>query len=161
MIEFKHFNILPNYFCFSLNYPFLYLLLLNCRYMCQSFTWDQNCKDFSSTCFSLLSFTYGSSVIWKYWYLLHGSEKLRNLSKDRKQMLSGFPDGPVVKNPPANAGTWVWSLLLEDFTCCVANTEPVCSNYWSLPRAAAWQEKKPPQWEAWVPQQRAAPTLCL
>ena len=25
-----------------------------------------------------------------------------------------FCDGPVVKNPPANEGTWVWSLLQED-----------------------------------------------
>ena len=89
---------------FFFEYPFLYLLLLSCRYVCQPFTWNQNCKDLSSTCFLLLSFTYGNSVIWKYWYLLHGSEKLRNLSKDRKQMVSGFPDGPVVKNPPADAG---------------------------------------------------------
>ena len=28
----------------------------------------------------------------------------------------GFPGGSVVKNPPANAGTWVRSLVREDAT---------------------------------------------
>ena len=27
-----------------------------------------------------------------------------------------FPGGPVVKNPPANVGTWVQSLVWEDAT---------------------------------------------
>ena len=41
-----------------------------------------------------------------------------------------FPGGAVVKNPPANAGTWVWSLVWEDPTCHGAN-KPVCHNYWA------------------------------
>ena len=28
-----------------------------------------------------------------------------------------FPGGAVVKNPPANAGTWVRALVWEDPTC--------------------------------------------
>ena len=28
-----------------------------------------------------------------------------------------FPDGSVVKNLPANAGTWIQSLILEALTC--------------------------------------------
>ena len=29
----------------------------------------------------------------------------------------GCSGDPVVKNPPASAGTWVWSLLQDDSTC--------------------------------------------
>ena len=43
--------------------------------------------------------------------------------------------GPGLKNPPANEGTWVWSLVWEDGTRCRA-TKPVCHSYWS-PRAWA------------------------
>ena len=39
-----------------------------------------------------------------------------------------FPDGAVVKNPPANAGTQVQALVREDPTCHGA-TKPVCHNY--------------------------------
>ena len=28
----------------------------------------------------------------------------------------GFPGGTALKNPPANAGTWVQSMVCEDFT---------------------------------------------
>ena len=39
-----------------------------------------------------------------------------------------FPGGAVVKNPPANAGTRVRTLVREDPTCRGA-TKPVCHNY--------------------------------
>ena len=45
-----------------------------------------------------------------------------------KMKKKGFPGGPVVKNPPANAGTWVKSLVQEDPKSCGA-TEPVHHNY--------------------------------
>ena len=41
----------------------------------------------------------------------------------------GFPGCPVVKNPPANAGVWVWCLVGEDPSCLRATTS-VCQNYW-------------------------------
>ena len=42
----------------------------------------------------------------------------------------GFPDGSEVKNPPANAGDMVRSLVLEDPTCLGA-TKPVYHSYWA------------------------------
>ena len=39
-----------------------------------------------------------------------------------------FPGGAMVKNPPANEGTWVRSLVWEDPTCC-GGTKPVRHNY--------------------------------
>ena len=36
--------------------------------------------------------------------------------------------GPVVKNPPANAGAWVRSLVREAPTCCRAS-KPLCHSY--------------------------------
>ena len=48
--------------------------------------------------------------------------------------LSNWTSGPVVKNPPANAGTLVWSLIQEE--------KPKCS------KAHALQQEKPQQWEA-------------
>ena len=45
-----------------------------------------------------------------------------------KEYMLDFPVGPVVKNLPANAGTWVQSLVWEDFTCCRA-TKSMCCNY--------------------------------
>ena len=39
-----------------------------------------------------------------------------------------FPGGPLAKNPPANAGDMVLSLLKEDFTCHRA-TKPTRHNY--------------------------------
>ena len=41
-----------------------------------------------------------------------------------------FSDGAVDKNPLPMQGTWVWSLIREDPTCCGA-TEPVCYNSWT------------------------------
>ena len=61
-------------------------------------------------------------------------------------------------------GTWVWSLVWEDSTCCRA-TGPMSHNHWALqaaiaearaPRACASQEK-PPQWEACAPQLENSP----
>ena len=40
----------------------------------------------------------------------------------------GFPDGTVVKNPPANAGDTVQALVREDPTCRGA-TKPIRHNY--------------------------------
>ena len=41
-----------------------------------------------------------------------------------------FPGGAVVKNPPANAGDMVRSLVWEDPTCRGA-TKPMSHNYWA------------------------------
>ena len=48
----------------------------------------------------------------------------------RRRWSLGFPGGPVVKNPPANAGNMGSILGQEDLTCCGASkprspTEPV------------------------------------
>ena len=85
-------------------------------------------------------------------------------------------------------GTWVWSLVWEDPTCCGA-TKPMCHNYWACaprllkparsracvlqllsphaatteacaPRAHASQQEKPPQWEACALQQGVASSRC-
>ena len=42
-----------------------------------------------------------------------------------------LPGGLMVGNLPANAGTWVWSLVREDSTC-LETTEPVCCGRWAL-----------------------------
>ena len=57
---------------------------------------------------------------------------LRRWNKNtRLSRLGGldFPDGPVVKNPPAKQGTWVWYLVQEDSICCRA-TKPMLQNHW-------------------------------
>ena len=77
-------------------------------------------------------------------------------------MLEDFPDGAVVKNPPANAEdtgsspglgrshmprssqAYEPQLLSPRATTTEART----------PRACAPQQEKPPQWEAHTPQQR-------
>ena len=53
-------------------------------------------------------------------------------------------------------GTWVWSLVWEDPTCC-RETKPLRHNYWS-PCALnlAPQQEKPPQWEAML--QKSSPS---
>ena len=45
-----------------------------------------------------------------------------------KSLFVGFPGGAVVKNPPANAGDMVRTLVQEDPTCRGA-TKPVRRNY--------------------------------
>ena len=49
-------------------------------------------------------------------------------SLKKKKKKRDFPGGPVVKNPNANAATWVRSLVWEDSTCHGARE----------PRAYAW-----------------------
>ena len=81
-------------------------------------------------------------------------------------MLEDFPDGAVVKNPPANAEdtgsspglgrshmprssqAYEPQLLSPRATTTEART----------PRACAPQQEKPPQWEAHTPQQEKACT---
>ena len=41
-----------------------------------------------------------------------------------------FSSGPVVKNPPVNAGDMGLNLLWEDYTCHGA-TKPGLPNYWA------------------------------
>ena len=47
---------------------------------------------------------------------------------DLKKLIVDFPGGPVVKNPPANAGDTGSTLVWEDFTCSRA-TKPMHHNY--------------------------------
>ena len=78
------------------------------------------------------------------------------LQSSRSQQL-GFHSGPVVKNPPANAGTWVQSLVQEDPTCHKA-TKPMGHSCWAhVPRARALQQEKPLQQEAHTPQLESSP----
>ena len=60
-----------------------------------------------------------------------------------KAIMRGFPGGPVVKNPPADAGDTGLISALEDSTCCGA----------AKPVLKAPQEEKPLQQEAQAPQQ--------
>ena len=73
--------------------------------------------------------------------------------------MEGFPGGPVVKNPPANAGTWVWSLsgkiprAMEQLNLHAAIPEA------GVPRASDLQQEKPLEWEIWGSHlERVAPT---
>ena len=50
------------------------------------------------------------------------------MSISQKKVHKDFPGGPVVKNPPCNAGDKVRSLVWEDPTCHGA-TKNVCHNY--------------------------------
>ena len=51
-----------------------------------------------------------------------------------------FPGGLVVKNPPANAGAQVQSLVQEVSTCHGA-TKPV-HNYWACARATSLPQRE-------------------
>jgi len=62
----------------------------------------------------------------------------------------------MVKNPPANAGTGVQSLLWEDSTCLRA-TKPTRRNYWTQPQSLCSEQEKPLQWEAHIPQLESSP----
>ena len=75
-----------------------------------------------------------------------------------------FPGGPVVKNPPANAGDMGLTLVQEDSTCQGA-TKLVSHHYRAhvlqllkpeSSRAHGLQQEKPPQWEAQAPQPEKA-----
>ena len=84
------------------------------------------------------------------------------ISKHRVEFLKynwllDFTGGPMVKNPPANAGNTgslpglEKSPRLGQLSLCTTTTGPVSS------RAHALQREKPPQWEVHAPQQRVAP----
>ena len=60
------------------------------------------------------------------WQELRGVSSSLLLSSSKTY--SGFPSGPVAKNPPANAGDRVPSLVWEDLTCLRA-TKPMDHNY--------------------------------
>ena len=57
------------------------------------------------------------------WCNFSGKQVRRKFPKD-------FPGGPVVKNLPANKGTWVRSLAWEGSICREA-TEPTHHDYWA------------------------------
>ena len=58
------------------------------------------------------------------------------------------PSGPVVKNPPANAGDTGSTPLLGRWHMHLKAAKSMCHNFWSLyPRAHAQQQEKPSQWE--------------
>ena len=82
-------------------------------------------------------------------------------------MLWGFPGGPVVKNPPANAGV---EALIPDPTC--GESHMAWDNYGHSPQllriphpraqGETWTQEKPLQWEACTPQlesSRCSPQL--
>ena len=64
---------------------------------------------------------------------------------------TGFPGGPVIKNTPANAGEWVWSLIWED-PACLGATKPIHYSYWAC-------ALEPGNRNYWSPCTRE-PTLC-
>ena len=61
-----------------------------------------------------------------------------------EQLSTAHTDGSVVKKPPANAGTWVWSLVQEDSTCC-GTMKSMHHNYWAC-------DLKPGSQNYWSPQ---------
>ena len=76
-----------------------------------------------------------------------------------------FPAGPLVKNPPANAGytSSIPGLVWKDSTCGRA-TKPACCNYWGPPThpgSCVLRQEKPLQWEACVLQPESHPCLLL
>ena len=54
-----------------------------------------------------------------------------------RKMIGGLCPGSVVKNPPANVGDMVQSLIQEDPTCCGA-TKPMHNNYWACDLEPRW-----------------------
>jgi len=50
------------------------------------------------------------------------------ISNASRNIFRDFPGVPVVKNPPANAGTWVQFLVWGDATCHRA-AKLMCHNY--------------------------------
>ena len=60
----------------------------------------------------------------------------------KKTSLGDILSGTVVKNLHANAGTWVPSLVKEDYTCH-AVTKPMCHHYWAC-------ILKPISWNYWA-----------
>ena len=62
----------------------------------------------------------------------------------------GFPDGSVIKNPPANAGVMGSTPDLGRSTCLGA-TKPVHHNYWAMFQSlgAATTEAQGEHWSLW------------
>ena len=55
-------------------------------------------------------------------------------------------------------GTWVLSLVQEDFHMSRSSWVPALKLL-NVPRACAPQQKNPPPWEAYAPQQSVAPLM--
>ena len=70
-----------------------------------------------------------TSWIWDIDYLLRGVEE--HVKYAVVDFLKGFPGGSVVKNPPANAGDTVPSLIQEDPSYCGAIESVLHDYYWA------------------------------
>ena len=105
----------------------------------------------------LLSTEAEMAKLGKVWsFLCHLKIFFKQISHKNKDFLD-FPGCTVDKNPPANAGDGVWSLIGEDPTC-LGTTKPVGHNYWTCAcRACALQQEKPPEGDARAPEHRVAP----
>ena len=66
----------------------------------------------------------------------------------------GFPGGPAVKNPPANAGD-IGSILGPEGFHIPRGNKPMCRNNW----ARTSRQEKPQQWEACASQLEGSPHL--
>ena len=64
-------------------------------------------------------------------------------------MSQGFPGIPGIRNPPANAGTQVWSPIWDD-RICWGTAEPMCHSCWArtLEPVPCPQQEKPLQWKS-------------
>ena len=84
-----------------------------------------------------------------------------------------FPGGPVIKNPPANAGD-LGSSPSPGRSHMLRETKLLCHNYWACapepraaaaeaeyPRARAPQQEEAPQWEACTPRLESSHHLLL
>ena len=73
----------------------------------------------------------------------------------------GFPEGSVVKNPPAVQETWAQSLMWEDPTRLGA-TKPVPHSYWvwALEPVLATREAPTPQLESSPRASQLEQSLC-
>ena len=70
-----------------------------------------------------------TSWTWDIGYLLRGVEE--HVKYAVVDFLKGFPGGSVVKNPPANAGDTVPSLIQEDPSYCGAIESVLRNYYWA------------------------------
>ena len=123
-------------------------------------------------------------LLWNL-YLVKYSYKIHFRKNLLLKYFEGFLGAQWLRICLPVQGPRVQSLICEDPACCRA-AKPVHHNYWSCalepmshnywayepqlriprattteahaPRAHALQQEKPPQWEAWELQQRAAPT---
>ena len=70
-----------------------------------------------------------------------------------------FPGGPLVKNLPAHAGDMGLMPRLGRLHVPQGNQAMHCSYWAHAPGARAFQQEKPPQWEAHAPQLQSSPRL--